>query len=485
MKIKNRILIVNNDFDSCEYFRNLLRTEEYEIICTRNTETLEAAIQHLPDVILLDIVAPATDGFELCQELRQNTKTATIPITMVIDWDNSPFRLKAIEAGADNCIFRPYEAVELCAHIRNTLRLNRFQHLQAEKAKFDMVADAAEHGYMLINKAGQCVFANPKARSYINLAIDAPYYNKLFKELVQNEYHLEPEEAWLDWTETLVQSIPHYLIRPATEHSNAFWLQIETMGCFVLNSEMIYMIELRDVTKRKENVVRAWKFEHTIAHKMNTPLTNLMISLDGVKTLELEPQSDQNEFYLDVAYRSATNLQQSVKEILDYMEARHNVGDKRGHLALADIHSMIQALCVTLQIDPDRVNISYSSNVDTKKHLVLDGSSMELVLWEILENARKFHPDQSPQLDIYLRAGGANSIILQIMDDGQTLTPEQLAQVWTAYYQAEKFFAGNVEGMGLGLTLVSYIVWNIGGKCIIRNRPDGVGILVELHLPLR
>ena len=71
-----------------------------------------------------------------------------------------------------------------------------------------------------------------------------------------------------------------------------------------------------------------------------------------------------------------------------------------------------------------------------------------------------------------------------ICDDGLALSPEQLAQVWTPYYQGEKYFAGEVTGMELGLPMVASLVWGVGGTCRIHNREEGPGVVVELVLPL-
>jgi len=483
MSIKRRILIVDEDPDNCENLQKLLILDDYEFLHAHSdSDTKEMVKQHLPDLILLDVIAPSMDGFKICENLRAMDETGTIPIIMIIDWNDRAFRLMALEAGADSFIFKPYDPVEMRAQVNNTLRLNRFQHLLAERAKFELVVDAADQGYMLINEEGHSIFANAKARNYLGLSIEDTHLNKHFLELAQREYHLEPEEAWQNWTETLDSSTPHYLIRPETEHSQAFWLQINMMGYLIADSGIVYMIELRDVTQTKESEIRAWKFEHTIAHKMGTPLTTILGSLESVQSLNSPQISGSTQTFLELAYRSAQNLQQSIQEILNYMEARHWNID-RGRLALEDIDSMIQALCITLRIDPDKVTVLNAHQYE-QRHLVLDGNSMELLLWEMLGNAQKFHTTQSPTIEINLLSHSSDTVTIQIIDDGQTLTPEQLAQVWVPYYQADKFFTGNVKGMGLGLTIVASIIWNVGGKCSIRNRPDGSGILAELVLPL-
>lgn len=73
---------------------------------------------------------------------------------------------------------------------------------------------------------------------------------------------------------------------------------------------------------------------------------------------------------------------------------------------------------------------------------------------------------------------------MEIEDDGVSLTPEQLQRATQPYYQGERRFTGQVEGMGLGLSLVSSMTWEVGGECSVRNRAEGNGVVVELRLPV-
>ena len=119
-----------------------------------------------------------------------------------------------------------------------------------------------------------------------------------------------------------------------------------------------------------------------------------------------------------------------------------------------------------------------------KPDVLLPQRTIELVLWEVLENSKKFHPNQSPTIEITVSPINANQVSLRISDDGLHLSPEQLSQVLTPYYQGNKYFTGEVKGMGLGLSMTAMIIWGSGGLCHIYNRKDGPGVVVELILPL-
>ena len=75
-------------------------------------------------------------------------------------------------------------------------------------------------------------------------------------------------------------------------------------------------------------------------------------------------------------------------------------------------------------------------------------------------------------------------IRIRVVDNGQTLSTEQLTWAWLPYVQGEKDFTGELPGMGLGLPMVATLVWKAGGDLWLRNRPDGPGVIVELKIPL-
>jgi two-component system cell cycle response regulator len=108
-----RILVVDDEAINLKLVSRLLEMEGYEVITAQSGEaSLRLIEQTPPDLALLDVMMPDMDGYELCRRLRQNPRTAGIPIVMLTAMVDENDRLKGIEAGADDCLPKPFN-VEL------------------------------------------------------------------------------------------------------------------------------------------------------------------------------------------------------------------------------------------------------------------------------------------------------------------------------------------------------------------------------------
>jgi two-component system cell cycle response regulator len=105
-----RILVVDDEAINLKLVSRLLEMEGYEVITARSGEdALRLIEQTPPDMALLDVRMPDMEGYELCRRLRQNPLTAGIPIVMLTALVDENDRLKGIEAGADDCLPKPFD----------------------------------------------------------------------------------------------------------------------------------------------------------------------------------------------------------------------------------------------------------------------------------------------------------------------------------------------------------------------------------------
>jgi len=124
------ILVVDDVPANRETLRELLDAPHYTVVEAGDGPTaLRLAAEAPPDLVLLDVMMPAMDGYEVCRRLRADAHLAEVPVIMVTALDDEASRLAGIEAGADDFITKPFNSSELRARVRTVTRLNRYRRL--------------------------------------------------------------------------------------------------------------------------------------------------------------------------------------------------------------------------------------------------------------------------------------------------------------------------------------------------------------------
>jgi len=132
------ILIVDDDPAGRQTLESILDEQGYHLEMAENgLQALEKARELLPDVILLDVMMPGMDGFEVCQHIRKDPKLAEIPIIMLTALDDRKSLLDGLEAGADDYITKPYDRYELRARLIGITRLNRYRKLLDDRSDIE------------------------------------------------------------------------------------------------------------------------------------------------------------------------------------------------------------------------------------------------------------------------------------------------------------------------------------------------------------
>ncbi len=124
---KHKILIVEDSQENMDLLVYFLHPQGYEIISVYDgLSALQKVEEEHPDIILLDIMLPKMDGYEVCGRLKKDPETKFIPIIMLTALKELKDKVRALEVGADDFLTKPFENIELLARVKSLLRLKEY-----------------------------------------------------------------------------------------------------------------------------------------------------------------------------------------------------------------------------------------------------------------------------------------------------------------------------------------------------------------------
>lgn len=161
MVAKQKVLIVDDDTNISELISLYLMKECFETMCVEDGESaLSAAASFNPDIILLDIMLPGMDGYQVCRELRKSSNT---PVIMLSAKGEIFDKVLGLEMGADDYIIKPFDSKELVARVKAILRRTCLPATETEKKATGIV----KYPDLIINITNYTV-------TYMNKQVDMP-----------------------------------------------------------------------------------------------------------------------------------------------------------------------------------------------------------------------------------------------------------------------------------------------------------------------
>ena len=436
----------------------------------------EMALELHPDLILLDIMMPELDGFTVCRKLREHPDLREVPIVMVTALNDRTSRLEGIKAGADDFISKPFDILELSARVKTILRLNRYKMLQKERAQFKWAVEKSGEGYLLIDQQDHITYANQKARDFLGLTLEEELSNQVsFLEVTKKQFTRYPNYLWDDWRKPSKQQ--RYLMIPATSSNRAFWLEVDIFPG--LEDDRVNVVSLHNVSDVVNAEQDFKKFHYLISHKLNTPLNGIYGVVELLNASVMDMSRNEIQEISQLALVSAERLRSDVKDILNYLQAP-SAAKQGSYLKLVNITSIAHEISKELALQPAVVRIATAVH---NRSIVLSKVTFELILMELFENSKKFHPQHDPKIKITISRITDETISIKVEDDGLHLSVEQRAAIIEPYQRVETKFTGEVPGFGLGIPMVVTILQSVGGRLNIYNSTDGPGLVVEMLVP--
>ncbi len=121
-----KILIVDDEMDTLLPLKRSLEAEDYIVLeAYEGNEAMRKSKAEIPDLIILDLMLPGMDGYEVCSRLKKDARTGKIPIIMLTARDEVRDKVEGLEIGADDYVTKPFNLNELKARIKSALRRSR------------------------------------------------------------------------------------------------------------------------------------------------------------------------------------------------------------------------------------------------------------------------------------------------------------------------------------------------------------------------
>ncbi len=168
---KEKILVVEDEKNILELVKYNLEQEGYRVTTAmRGDQALEQVRKDKPDLMILDLMLPGMDGIEVCKTLKQNYKTAGIPVIMLTAKSEETDKIVGLELGADDYVTKPFSPRELVARVKSVLRRSQEKPKEQSHKVGSLEVDTAKH---LVTIKGKTVELTSKEYDLLKVLVEA------------------------------------------------------------------------------------------------------------------------------------------------------------------------------------------------------------------------------------------------------------------------------------------------------------------------
>jgi len=250
MSPTSTILIVDDMPAMSQLIAALLSDASYQLeFAYSGSEALEKAQALKPDLILLDVMMPDMNGFEVCRALRATPRLAAIPVIIVTALDDRSSRLAGLEAGADDFLSKPFDPSELRARVRSVTRMDRYRRLLAERDRYERLIELSPDGVFIVDRAGQIRLANPAMLRMLGAGDEGEVHNRSIETFFTPEDYPDCQAALSpDHVAPAPKRLTSRLLRG---DGSSFPVEIHA-GSFDWDGEPMVQAVVRDITERRQ-----------------------------------------------------------------------------------------------------------------------------------------------------------------------------------------------------------------------------------------
>jgi len=475
---KPTILVVDDEPLNVELLKAILPSSEYEILTAPDgVQGLKLLETHKVDLLLLDVMMPSIDGFEVTRRIRAAEKTKRLPVILITALNETGERIMGIEAGCDEFVSKPIDKHEVLARIKTLLKLNYYRSQIDEKEKFEHVINRMNDGLIICDGDLNIERTNQKGR-----------------ELLGSE---DLSKGWLDrlsatyrsgYKGDLEHDLPIFdlsfdLERPGTSPDGLLIVSFSTS--VIKNTEgktVSIVIMLHDVTAQRKEYFEKENFLSLMSWKLRTPLAVSLEHLDLLQKSALPIENKPFRKSVDITIEKVSEFLRMTEKIIDYIAANTSARFEENQagvnvITMARVEAQVRAAA---KLHPDR-KVECTFKLDPALAVPMDDDQFGTVVKNLIENAVRYSKQPVTRIHVGSERHG-RAVKFTFADNGPGIPSEERSAVFEPFHQADRHANGTVHGLGLGLAIIRKIIEGNLGEVAI-DRSDAKGTCISLTLP--
>ena len=498
------VLLVDDNPINLQILYKTLQGCGYELLIAKDGKAaLDIAQKVKPSLILLDIVMPGMDGYEVCETLKKNPETEGIAVIFLSALEDSAAKVKGFSVGGVDYVSKPFQADEVVARVRNHIKTRRLER-QLERRNVELesenlqILNSISEGIIGLDRKGRVTMLNPAA----TLITGWSAADCLGEQLTalglfdSSEHYRIPEHQTLPYRSYRMGQAGYSdveMIRRKDHKSISVALsstpRIEGGAVVVLRdisewveSEEALRLAREEMESQRQHLAHMERLSTTgemaagIAHEVNQPLTAISNYSRVAKRMLNEVPLELGKFaeLLDKLNMQAARASDVIKRMRGFIKKPDDT------VTAIDANTVIREVITLVEVDSriNDVSVHFEPQPDMPL-LLIDVVQIEQVALNLIRNAMESmveanNRQQGVLVTTRLKPG---MIEFQVIDHGVGICEDAAQHVFTPFYTTKP------KGMGIGLSICQSIVLAHGGKIGFDNSNKGGGATFYFSLP--